>query len=132
LAERVEVEDRRFLIIGMGVNVLTLMDDAPAEVRARAAALVDLVADPESLSLDGLLDRFLDRFSRRLSDLANDDPALVDLWNAFDLLRDQPIAVAQGDRVVEGMGAGIDPLGGLILCDGAERRTLYGGTVVKT
>ena len=99
---------------------------------ALATSIADSARVPVAVSIDHVLNAFLTRFESRLRDLATDRPSLVELWNAYDLLRDLPVRVRQGDHVVEGVGAGIDAHGGLVLAANEERKTVYGGTVERT
>ena len=132
LTERVETAFGRFAILGMGVNVTTRMDSAPESVRRMATSLVDVAQAGLPPEIENVLATFQERFQRYLLDLIRDRPNLPELWNAFDLLRDRPVKVAQGDhQVVEGIGAGIDPLGGLIVATDAGLQTLYGGSVIR-
>jgi BirA family biotin operon repressor/biotin-[acetyl-CoA-carboxylase] ligase len=132
LPERVETVGGPRLLIGVGVNVRTRLDDAPADVRAMAVSLHELAADrahpPEA---DDILRGLLERVPSILERLATDDPTLAERWAALDTLRGQTIRVNLGSRVVTGVGCGVDPEGALCLVSEAETLRLFGGQVLR-
>ncbi len=128
LPERVETPRGPRLLIGIGLNVRTLLADAPADVRALAATLSDW-GDPRTP--DEILADFLIRFAAVVPRLAADDPALAARWAELDTLRDRPVRVDLGPRVVTGVGRGIDPDGALILATAAGPLRLLGGRVLR-
>ena len=106
LPERVETPRGPRLLIGVGLNVRTRLDDAPAAVRALAASLSEWGDPPEP---DDVLSAFLDAFAMAVARLAADDPSLASRWAELDTLLGEPVRVDLGPRVVSGVGRGIDP-----------------------
>ena len=132
LPERIETDRGDRLVIGVGVNVASRLDQAPPEIQAMAGSLGEL--QPEPLAPDVLptfLAAFLNRFPSTLRRLADDDPSLAAAWSRLDLLRDRPIRVALGPRSLSGIARGIDPEGALLVDDGRETQRLFGGRVLR-
>jgi BirA family transcriptional regulator, biotin operon repressor / biotin---[acetyl-CoA-carboxylase] ligase len=132
LPERVDAPNGPRILIGIGLNVMTRIDDAPAEIRRMAASLAD-DASPIDLdpNVDGVLAAVLAGLESVLPRLANDDPMLAQHWASLDLLLGRPIRIDLGPRVVEGVGAGIDEAGALLVDVGSETLRLFGGRVLR-
>lgn len=128
LPERVETSVGLRILIGVGLNVRTRLENAPLEVRRMAASLAEWGPPP---SLDAVLDAWLGRFAAVLPRLAGDDPALADLWAELDTLKGRVVRVKLGDRVVSGVGCGIDPEGRLLLATDGETLRISGGQVLR-
>ncbi len=133
LPERIETGQGHRILIGVGINVLTSLADAPEEIQPMATSLTALHASQlgEQL-LPRLLWSILQQFESVLGRLAKRDPALADQWNRLDLLRDQWVRVDLGTRIVVGVGRGIDAEGALCLDDGGQQLRLVGGQVLRT
>jgi BirA family biotin operon repressor/biotin-[acetyl-CoA-carboxylase] ligase len=132
LPEVVEVQDGVCLLIGVGLNVTTKLEEAPREVRAMATSLAATFsrAIESELSLR-LLAAILRHFESVLRRLALGDRSLPASWNGRDLLRDRAVSVDVGTHVVSGRGCGIDALGALCLDDGSAMIQLFGGSVLR-
>jgi BirA family transcriptional regulator, biotin operon repressor / biotin---[acetyl-CoA-carboxylase] ligase len=132
LPERVETPAGPRLLIGIGLNLITRLEDAPPEVRAMATTVAALRPAPgPPVDPSSLLDAILGRFSDALAALSRDDPSLAARWNALDLLADRQVRVDLGPRLVAGTGRGIDERGGLRLATEAGLVTLFGGQVLR-
>ena len=132
LPERVEVDHGHRLLIGIGLNVLTHIDRAPAAVQQMATSLSALQPQPlEPSFLRRFLAAILAQFEQALSRLAEDDPALAAQWDRLNLLRGQAVRVALGPRVIEGKVHEIDPQGALCVHDGQQLHRLFGGQVLR-
>ena len=132
LPERVETAQGRRLVIGVGLNVLTRLDDAPPAVRRMAGSLAE--ASPQRLradALDVLFAAILDRFGPIFTQLANDDPELAERWRRLDTLVGTEVRVDLGPRIVRGVGTGIDGEGALRLSADPEPLRLFGGRVLR-
>ena len=132
LPEMVELLDGERLLIGVGLNVQTKLDEAPAEVRKMAASLETF----SSGSIEGeirarLLAAILGRFAHTLRRLARADAGLAARWNELDVLRERELCVDVGTHVVQGRGRGIDSDGALCVDDGRTTVRLFGGTVLR-
>jgi BirA family biotin operon repressor/biotin-[acetyl-CoA-carboxylase] ligase len=132
LPERVEAEGTSRLLIGVGVNVLSCIDQAPTCVRRMATSLSALHPLPLSPSiLPRLLKGWLNHFESNLERLAREDPSLANFWNNLNLLHEQIVRVLIGPRVIEGRVLEIDAHGALCLNDGKQILRLFGGQVLR-
>jgi BirA family biotin operon repressor/biotin-[acetyl-CoA-carboxylase] ligase len=132
LPERVEGPAGPRLVVGVGLNLSTDLAAAPAEVRLMAttvAAHRDEALAPADV--EDIFGAILAGFARVLDLLARDDPSLPGRWNEIDTLAGRPVRVDLGPRIVAGLGRGIDARGGLLLTDGRETWTVYGGQVLR-
>jgi BirA family biotin operon repressor/biotin-[acetyl-CoA-carboxylase] ligase len=132
LPERVETPEGVRVLIGVGLNVRTRLDEAPADVRAMAASLADLVGpEREPPEPDRVLDDLLECLAEILPRLAADDPALASRWASLDTLGGRPVRVDTGPRVVSGIGNGIDAEGALLVASQGKVLRLFGGQVLR-
>lgn len=132
LPERINGPIGPRLVIGIGLNVRSNLNDAPDEVRRMAAALTefsDRAISPDAQ--ESLFDQLLDRLDANLRLLAQDDPGLARSWALRDQLREAPVRIDLGGEIVEGLGSGIGPDGGLRIRTHAEDRVVYGGRVLR-
>lgn len=134
LCEWVETYDGRRLLLGVGVNVATRFDAAPAEVRAMATSLVELsegarARSPRLLKAAVLL-RLIDEFEVALYGLTN-EIGLIDWVRRRDALNGRPVRVRQGSRIVEGIGRGIADDGALRLETDEGVVSIYAGQVLR-
>jgi BirA family biotin operon repressor/biotin-[acetyl-CoA-carboxylase] ligase len=132
LPERVETPGGPRLLIGIGLNVLTRLADAPADVLRMAVSLADLRRDPMPPdALDRLFRAILEAFESVLDRLVRVDPTLAERWDRLDTLRDRWVRVDLGPRIVAGLGRGIDPEGALRLATDRGKTRLFGGRVLR-
>jgi BirA family transcriptional regulator, biotin operon repressor / biotin---[acetyl-CoA-carboxylase] ligase len=132
LPEPLETSQGHRVLIGVGVNVLTSLANAPDDVRLMATSLATLHAKriDEDL-LPRLLSAILRQFESVLIRLVNGDVSLPAYWNHLDQLRDQWVRVDLGARIVAGLGRGIDADGALCLDDGRQQHRLVGGQALR-
>lgn len=132
LPEIFETGAGRRMLIGVGLNVTTRLDEAPEDVRTLATT-VDALRSPgqPEVGMHRLLDAIVARLQTTIDELARDDRTLAARWAGRDTLRAEPIRVDLGDRIVEGIGAGIDERGALRLVGDGGTTTLYGGRVLR-
>ncbi len=132
LPERLESSDGPRVLIGVGLNVRTNLARAPEEVRSMATSLAALDATPIDNAFPArLLAAILRQFENTLGRLVLGENDLASQWNGLDLLRDHPLRVDLGSRVIVGKGRGIDAEGALCLDDGTETIRLFGGRVLR-
>ena len=113
LPERSESADGPRLLIGIGLNVRTRLEDAPDEVRRMAATLAEWDEKvPSSDPITSLLRGILARFRYPLASLAVDGDDQPRRWNQLDQLAGSSVRVAVGPEVIEGVADGIDRSGG--------------------
>lgn len=130
LPERVESASRRWLLIGIGINVASDLAEAPASVRSMATSVSALPGPPVDAQTHArLLAAILDRLASVIGQLAARDGTLAARWRALDLLRDQRVSVDQVDQVVAGRGCGLDEDGALCLDRGGNVVRVFGGRV---
>lgn len=133
LPERLETKDGRRVLVGVGLNVSTHLDQAPAEIQGMAASLNSLQSRPlDPSALPRILAAILAHFDDELRRLSDEDPNLPKRWNNLNLLRDQVVRVALGPRVLEGRVVEIDARGALLVHDGQRIHRLFGGQVLRT
>jgi BirA family transcriptional regulator, biotin operon repressor / biotin---[acetyl-CoA-carboxylase] ligase len=132
LPERVVTPLGPRLLIGIGLNVLTHVAEAPADVQRMAVAVAELHRDPmPSDALDRAFRAILEQFQSVSERLSWGDPTLAERWDQLDLLRDRWVRVDLGPRIVIGLGRGIDPDGSLRLATEHEAVRLFGGQVLR-
>lgn len=133
LPERVETPHGVRLLIGIGINVSTQLDVAPAEIRRMATSVAQHASlqpahPPDS---ERLLARVIAHFETCIRRLAEDDPGLAARWDQLDALRNQPVRLNLGPQILHGIGQGIDPSGALRLGTDEGIKLVYGGQVLR-
>ena len=118
----------RFVILGIGVNLNSVMDDFPAELHDKATSLrlatgaaVDRVA-----FADALLARLEERYQLFLH---SGFGAIRPLWEARSGLTGHVVAVDEGGRQQTGTVIGIDEDGVLLLHTASGERRIVAGEV---
>jgi BirA family biotin operon repressor/biotin-[acetyl-CoA-carboxylase] ligase len=116
LCERIEPPAGPRLLLGVGVNVSTRFENAPADVQALATSL-DAIRAPGAPEVDAasILARFLDAFDRYLASALADPAAFAVAVNAHDALSGRPVRILQGENIVEGVGRIVAIFGGQVL-----------------
>ena len=103
------------LVFGLGLNLRPPSGGWPADIVARATALSEHTAvplDPNKFAA-ALIGRVLDAYERFLD--GSYQKSFADLWHRFDLLKNRPVALLQGERELRGTAVGIDDEGSLLL-----------------
>lgn len=108
-------------VLGIGLNVSTARDEFPEELRELATSL-GAATSSEAPSREELLDRLLITFGSRLDDEPDE---IVAAWRSRDALEGQTVRWHDG----EGIAAGIDESGTLLVDTPSGRVTLDGGEV---
>lgn len=129
LPERIETPAGPRLLVGIGLNVATRLDRAPADVRPMAASLSEFV--PAPIDPPDVLSDNLSSLGSILPRLATDDPALALRWAALDTLLGVPVRIDQGARVLSGVGRGIDATGALLVGVEGGIIPVLGGQVLR-
>jgi BirA family biotin operon repressor/biotin-[acetyl-CoA-carboxylase] ligase len=114
---RVDADQIRDLVFGLGLNVNSPASDWPAELGRRAVSLSELAGAPVDLNrlTAALIGRVLLAYER-FADGEHVD-TFVDLWNQFDVLRGREVTVAEGKNRRRGRVVGVDDVGSLVLRD---------------
>jgi BirA family biotin operon repressor/biotin-[acetyl-CoA-carboxylase] ligase len=132
LPESIDTESGQRLLIGVGVNVLSRLDQAPLEVQRLATSLSALQPKPLDRSfIASFLAAILQRFEGALYRVAANDPELAQKWNRLNLLHNHIVRVAVGPKTISGRVQGIDAQGALELHDGEQLIRLFGGQVLR-
>ncbi len=112
---RVDADQVRDLVFGVGLNVNGRSADLPPGLQRTAISLADAVGAPLDLNrlAAALISRVLSAYAAFEDGSHRAD--FAGLWHRFDVLRGQPVTVTQGTRAVSGTAAGIDDEGSLLL-----------------
>ena len=112
---RVDADEVRDLVFGLGLNVNGRASDLPAELRRSAVSLSEAYGGP--LDLNKFAAALISRVSRGFAEFVSGDyqTRFTELWEKFDILRGRTITVHQGTRAVRGVMLGIDDSGSLLL-----------------
>ena len=112
---RIDADQMRDLVIGIGLNLQPPSQGWPPELRAQATSLSEQVAtvvDPNRFTA-ALIGCVLTAYHRFVDGSYLD--TFADLWNHFDALRGREITLLQGDRRITGVARGIDDVGSLLV-----------------
>jgi BirA family biotin operon repressor/biotin-[acetyl-CoA-carboxylase] ligase len=114
-------------VLGVGLNVNNRLDDAPADVRARATSMIDLTGRRHDRT--SVLAAVLDELIHVLSQTGDDAVPLGAQFQELCLQTGELLEVVAGGRSVVGRCLGIAPDGALLLETDAGVRQLYSGVV---
>ncbi len=119
---RVDAEEVRDLVFGLGLNVNGRAADLPAELRRTATSLAEEASAP--IDLNKFAAALISRVTRAYAEFVDGSyrETFAARWEAHDLLRGQPVTVVAGARTHRGTAAGIDAEGSLLV-RGADGRT---------
>lgn len=107
-------------VLGIGLNVRTLEEDFPSELRATATSLS--IAGGERTEVEAVLGVLLERLGAWLGE---EPSGVLAAWRERDALIGSPIRWDAG----EGVAAGVDDDGALLVDTGAGRVALQAGEV---
>ena len=118
---RVDADQIRDLVFGIGLNVNAPADHWPADLSRRAVALAEIAGQP--LDLNRLAVALIGRVMLAYQAFAEGRhlDTFADLWNRFDVLRGKPVVLLEGGRRHHGIVSGLDDEGALILRDSQSR-----------
>ncbi|MFZ5495167.1 MAG: biotin--[acetyl-CoA-carboxylase] ligase [Verrucomicrobiota bacterium] len=118
---RIDADEVHDLVFGLGLNLNGRAADLPRELQKTATSLADAAGAPVDINrfAAALIGRVLTACNRFVEDDYRDK--FAELWQRFDVLRGQPVAVTQGERTVHGTATGIDAEGSLIVRTSAGR-----------
>jgi BirA family biotin operon repressor/biotin-[acetyl-CoA-carboxylase] ligase len=114
---RVDADQMRDLIFGLGLNVNLPPNGWTGELARRAISLEEVTHTP--LDLNRLAAALIGRVLLAYQTFVDGEhlKTFADLWHRFDLLRGQPIALLEGGRRHHGIVSGLDDEGALLLRD---------------
>ncbi|MDO8541217.1 MAG: biotin--[acetyl-CoA-carboxylase] ligase [Opitutaceae bacterium] len=118
---RVDSDQIRDLIFGLGLNVNSTADQWPADLARRAIALSEVTGAP--LDLNRLAAALIGRVLLAWQKFADGEhnETFADLWNHYDLLRGKPVTLLEGGHRHRGTVTGLDDEGALLLRDETGR-----------
>ena len=114
-------------IIGIGLNSNNSVAEAPPELRASIATLLDLTG--RNVDHTELLLALMENLEAALSHLAGPTELLGERFDLLCRQRGEILTVYQGEQSITGRCAGIAPDGALLLETPAGPRAIYSGTL---
>jgi BirA family biotin operon repressor/biotin-[acetyl-CoA-carboxylase] ligase len=114
---RVDADQIRDLVFGLGLNVNSPAADWPADLARRAVSLAEIAGSP--FDLNRLAAALVGRVLLAWQTFADGEhmKSFPDLWHRYDLLRGKAIALIEGGRRHHGTVSGLDDEGALLLRD---------------
>lgn len=112
---RIDADQVRDLVFGLGLNVNGRLADLPADLRRVAISLAEATGEP--LDLNKFAAALIGRITLAYAQFVDGSyrTRFRPLWHRYDILRDQPVSVIQGPRTVRGLATGIDDEGSLLV-----------------
>lgn len=112
---RVDADQVRDLVFGLGLNINGRNADLPKELQGSATSLAEAAGAPLDVNrfAAALIGRVLGAYAAFEDGSYRKDFAT--LWHKYDVLRGQPVTVLQGTRSVSGTATGIDDEGSLLV-----------------
>jgi BirA family transcriptional regulator, biotin operon repressor / biotin---[acetyl-CoA-carboxylase] ligase len=114
---RVDSDQIRDLVFGLGLNVNSPASAWPDELTRRAVSLSELTGG--DLDLNRLAAALIGRVLIAYQNFVDGDhlKTFADLWNRYDLLRGHPVTLLEAGRKHQGVASSIDDEGALVLRD---------------
>lgn len=118
---RMDADEIRDLIFGLGLNVNSTAEAWPSELARRAVSLAELIGAP--LDLNRLIAALIGRVLLAYQKFVDGDHrrSFADLWHRYDALRGRSVTVLEGGRRHSGKVTGVDDEGALLLRDSRGR-----------
>ncbi len=116
-------------VLGIGINTNNSASDAPEELRARVATLLDLTG--RTYDATELLVSLLGHIERQLAELTVAPERIATRSHELCLQRGKFVQVRQGVHVTEGTCQGIASDGALLLERGGQCRAIHSGVVLS-
>lgn len=120
---RVDSDQIRDLVFGLGLNINGATEGWPADLQRRAVSLAEITGEP--LDFNRLTAALLGRVLLAYENFADGTyvRTFADLWHRYDMLRGKTVALLEGGRRHQGTVTGLDDEGALLMRD-AQGRTL--------
>ena len=115
------------LVIGVGVNVLNSLKEAPEEMRDLATSILDETGDEYSPA--EFLQTLLAFLAESLKSLGFQTLKLKERWAQQCVLTGKQISLESGDRLVAGLCRGIDDSGAVLVESEGQVQPWFGGVV---
>lgn len=112
---RMDSDQIRDLVFGLGLNINSAPETLPENPGRGATSLAEQTKSPLEINkfTAALIGRVLDAYEQFVS--GEYVTTFADRWHACDVLREKPVSLAHGSRVVKGIATGIDDEGSLIV-----------------
>lgn len=112
---RVDADQVRDLVFGLGLNVNSRAADFPPDLRRTAISLAEATGTPIDLNrfAAALIGRVSGAYAQFVAGTYREK--FKPLWERYDILRGKHVTIIQGTRTVRGTVAGIDPEGSLLI-----------------
>jgi BirA family transcriptional regulator, biotin operon repressor / biotin---[acetyl-CoA-carboxylase] ligase len=134
LIENVTCGQEQIWIIGVGMNVLVPIHEAPSAISDRATSL-HLEAEPalrSTLFCEAILIELLSEIQATLDAWKTTSEYLQEQWGDWCYLTGKRLTITQPNRLIVGHCCGIDPAGGLIVLDeSGKTHIILSGVVEK-
>ncbi len=118
-----------FIVAGIGINVNGHAADFPGELQDAATTLEDVLGAESCIEdLEAFLFQSIERWLAAVRDGRDDD--IIDAFRSRDALSGHRVRVSDGDDAVEGLAAGIDQDGHLLVEASGAIRSFANGSVV--
>ena len=104
-SEIIDTNHLPYVIIGVGLNINTTLEDYPSEFRS----IVTTVREHTQLQhdLDHLLKRVTTQILDNICELSSGPKKILDHWQRYDYLYQRPVEYVKDRRVLRGTGDGI-------------------------
>jgi BirA family biotin operon repressor/biotin-[acetyl-CoA-carboxylase] ligase len=114
---RVDADQIRDLVFGLGLNVNSPQADWPSDLARRAVSLSELAG--ETVDLNRLTAALIGRVLLAYERFTDGDHVdqFAELWHKYDLLRGREVTLSEAGRKRRGKVLGIDDVGSLLLRD---------------
>jgi BirA family biotin operon repressor/biotin-[acetyl-CoA-carboxylase] ligase len=114
---RVDADQIRDLVFGLGLNVNSPASGWPAELARSAVSLSELAGEPVDLNrlTAALIGRVLLAYERFTEGEHVD--SFAELWKKYDVLRGREVTLSEAGRTRRGRALGVDDVGSLLLRD---------------
>jgi BirA family biotin operon repressor/biotin-[acetyl-CoA-carboxylase] ligase len=118
---RIDADQIRDLVFGVGLNVNTPPEAWPADLARRAVSLGQIAGQPLDLNrlAAALIGRVLLAYTAFVEDRHRE--GFAERWHRHDLLRGRAVTLLEGGRRHQGTVVGLDEEGSLLLRDAAAR-----------
>jgi BirA family biotin operon repressor/biotin-[acetyl-CoA-carboxylase] ligase len=112
---RIDADQIRDLVFGLGLNINSASDDWPAALNRRAISLAEHTQTPLDINkfTAALIGRVLDAYEQFISGAYS--KTFAERWHQYDILRGKTIKLQRGTEIIAGTAAGIDDEGSLIV-----------------
>lgn len=112
---RMDADQTRDLVLGIGINVNGVPNEWPPELKAIATSIRQETGSSQDINrfTAALAGRVMLAYEQFVTDRFR--PQLREKWTSYDALKDKAVSLLQGTDRIAGTARGIDPHGALVL-----------------